>query len=592
MKTWLRTWGLLAGIGRDVGPMVCLLFIIVSATAFIGPLVLAFGLRPLVDGAVAGDSGGIVLGCVLSGLALLLTALAPVGYRWATIRMRERSHMVVQRRLLALSATTPGLEHFESPEFRDRLQLLKHNCDDLADGMTLAVMGPLVAAQLLVTATLLGRLHPLLPLVPVLALPAAWLAKRAEALRAGAELRTAADRRTAHHLFDLAVAPDAGMEVRIHGLQQELVERHERASRTQQRVLEAALFRSVAASTAGWLTFAAGYAGAVVLVLRQVARGAATAGDLALTLGLATATVSAAMAFTNLTASAMRVHATAGHYHWLESRATACSDLLPAETPDRLVQGIELDGVTFTYAGNLRPALRELSLHLPSGSVVALVGENGAGKTTLVKLLCGMYTPTSGRILVDGTDLTALDIDTYRTRLTAAFQDSARFELPVRESVGVGDLVRAEGSEAVPSALAAAGADFVERLPGGLDTPLGSAWQGGVELSGGQWQRLALARAMMRTRPLLTVLDEPAAALDPHTEHTLFERIASDARLGRADGRITLLISHRFSTVRMADLIVVLDGGRIAEMGSHEQLLAANGLYSELYAIQAIAYSE
>jgi ATP-binding cassette, subfamily B, bacterial len=206
-----------------------------------------------------------------------------------------------------------------------------------------------------------------------------------------------------------------------------------------------------------------------------------------------------------------------------------------------------------------------------------------------VKLLCGMYAPTEGRILLNGTDLAAIDLPAYRQRLTAGFQDYVRFELAIRESVGVGDLPRMDDVAAVRGALTKANAGFAERLPEGVETQLGLSWQGGVDLSGGEWQKLALARAMLRTDPLLMVLDEPTAALDPQTEHALFEQVAAGAREARS-GRVTLLISHRFSTVRMADRIIVLDKGRVVEQGSHDDLVVRNGLYAELYHLQAKAY--
>jgi ATP-binding cassette, subfamily B, bacterial len=218
--------------------------------------------------------------------------------------------------------------------------------------------------------------------------------------------------------------------------------------------------------------------------------------------------------------------------------------------------------------------------------VVAIVGENGAGKTTLVKLLCKLYEPTSGRILVDGLPLHRMPADEWRSRLAGAFQDFFRFELRARHSVGVGDVPRLDDEPAVVAAVGRAGADdVIARLAAGLDTQLGPTWPDGAEVSFGQWQKLALARGFMRDRPLLLVLDEPTAALDAETEHALFERYAA----ARGSG-ITLLVSHRFSTVRMADRIVVLDGARLVEVGSHQELLASGGQYAELYGIQAKAY--
>lgn len=245
--------------------------------------------------------------------------------------------------------------------------------------------------------------------------------------------------------------------------------------------------------------------------------------------------------------------------------------------------------MSFSYPGTDKLVLDDVSFDLPAGSVVAVVGENGAGKSTLVKLLSKMYEPTSGRILVDDADLSRIAAESWRERLAGAFQDFFKFELRARHSVGVGDAPRFDDVNAAGAAVERAGAgDVIERLSGGLETQLGSTWPGGAEVSFGQWQKLALARAYMREHPLVLVLDEPTAALDSETEHALFERYAQAART--AEGRITILVSHRFSTVRMADLIIVLDQSRIAEIGSHEELMVRAGEYASLYDIQATAY--
>jgi ATP-binding cassette, subfamily B, bacterial len=216
-----------------------------------------------------------------------------------------------------------------------------------------------------------------------------------------------------------------------------------------------------------------------------------------------------------------------------------------------------------------------------------------------VKLLCRMYQPTQGRILVDGAELARMPPELWRSRVAGAFQDFFRFEFKAAQTVGLGDLPRLDNMTAVSAAVDRAGAgDVVAQLVAGLETQLGPTWPGGAELSFGQWQKLALARGFMREHPLVLVLDEPTAALDAETEHALFERFAAAARNGQEglarsaapDGRITILVSHRFSTVRMADFIVVLDGARIVETGTHDELVARAGQYAELYAIQAAAY--
>ncbi|HLW75914.1 MAG TPA: ABC transporter ATP-binding protein, partial [Bryobacteraceae bacterium] len=274
---------------------------------------------------------------------------------------------------------------------------------------------------------------------------------------------------------------------------------------------------------------------------------------------------------------------------WLEDYAASHFENTDGLAPERLAQGIRFEHVSFAYPGTSRRVLEDVNLEFKPGAVVAIVGENGAGKSTLVKLLCRMYSPQEGRILIDGVDLARIPADQWRSRLAGAFQDFFRFEFRARHTVGVGDVPMLDDEPAVVAAVDRAGAnDVVEKLASRLDTQLGPTWPGGVDVSFGQWQKLALARGFMRAEPLLLVLDEPTAALDAETEHALFERYAAAARGGSTS--ITILVSHRFSTVRMADVIVVLDGARVVEIGSHEDLVAKGGQYAELYQIQAAAY--
>jgi ATP-binding cassette subfamily B protein len=278
---------------------------------------------------------------------------------------------------------------------------------------------------------------------------------------------------------------------------------------------------------------------------------------------------------------------------WLEDYAASVAASGDLRVPALLQRGIRLDHVSFAYPGTSRVVLDDVSVTLPVGAVIAIVGENGAGKTTLVKLLAKMYEPSSGSILVDDTPLARMAASEWRARLAGAFQDFFRFEFRAGHTVGLGDISRVDDDAAVLVAVDRAGAqDVVAHLTSGLDTQLGPTWPYGVELSFGQWQKLALARGFMRDQPLLLILDEPTAALDAETEHTLFEHYASAAHGSgeNENGRITILVSHRFSTVRMADLIVVLDGARLAEVGTHDELMAKGGQYSELYNIQAAAY--
>lgn len=260
--------------------------------------------------------------------------------------------------------------------------------------------------------------------------------------------------------------------------------------------------------------------------------------------------------------------------------------------PTKLRKGISLRNIRFSHPGQKTPAIDNLSLDLPAGTVIAIVGENGAGKSTLVNLLTGMYPLDAGGILIDEENLKDLDPNQWRQCLSAAFQDYVRFKLQAKDSIGIGDLPKCQDEEQILAALEAASAtDILTALPDGLNTYLGpEEWETGVGLSGGQWQRIAIARGMMRLEPLLLILDEPTSALDAATENALFTRYITAAQAARTRGAITLLITHRFSTVAAADYVIVLEKGKIREAGTHPELMARKGQYYELYTLQARGY--
>ena len=271
-------------------------------------------------------------------------------------------------------------------------------------------------------------------------------------------------------------------------------------------------------------------------------------------------------------------------YEYLETAVPAASGV--EQVGARPDDGIRFEQVNFTYPGASEPALRDIDLHIRPGESLALVGQNGSGKTTLIKLLTRLYMPDSGRILLDGTDLREWDERVLLQRIGVIFQDFARYQMRVGENVGAGDVTHFEDEarwrEASDKGMAS---EFIDTLPGGFQTPLGKWFNDGRELSGGQWQKIALARAFMRSNADILVLDEPTAAMDAEAEATIFEHFRD-----LAGGRIAILISHRFSTVRMADQIIVIQDGRIIEHGSHEQLMALDGHYAHLFSLQAKGY--
>jgi ATP-binding cassette, subfamily B, bacterial len=558
------------------------------AASWIPNAFIALWLKLLADGVVGRRDGQIAAAAAaIAGSVALGWLLRTAGGR-VHLMFRERATIAIEAHITHLQASVVSIEHHERPEYLDRLQLLREQ-SFLLDHLYQALMGTVgLVLMLAVTVGLLASIHPLLSVLALFAIPAATSAS----WRAGAE-RAAQDRaaphlRLARHLFDVGTAAGPGKELRVTRTGELLVRRRRQAWEESFAPVSAVRWTSALWYAAAWTLFGAAYMGAVAYAaigLRaspgSVLLVLAAGGSLARYLGMTVATAQ----FLRWTLDA------AARVAWLEDYAAGSQEAADQPAPDRIQEGIRLERVSFRYPGTERAVLEDVNLHLPEGAVVALVGENGAGKSTLVKLLCRFYEPSQGRVLVDGIDLSRIPAEQWRARIGGAFQDFMRFEFQVRRTVGLGDQPREQSAPAVVAALARGGAtEVVERLPQGLQTQLGGTWSEGVEPSFGQWQKLALARGFMREEPLLLVLDEPTAALDAETEHALFERFAAQSRAVTRRGRITLLVSHRFSTVRMADLIVVLDGTRVVETGSHEELMRRAGLYAELYGIQARGY--
>ena len=549
---------------------------------------LALWLKFLGEGVLQDDRTLLLTAAV--GLAVSATAtwfLRTVSTR-VQRHFRDKVTIALEAHVARLQAEVVTIAHQERPEYLDRLSVLRNQVFVL-DHMYMSLFTTCGwILRLAVTLGLLASISPVLVLLVAFAAPTVLTSTWRPGIERKAEEAAAADDRLAKHLFTTATTAPAGKEVRVTGIGDQLVTQRREAWERYYRPVAAARWRSAVWHTLGWATFGAAYVGAIVYVASGLD---APPGDVLLVLA-AGARLSAYVGATVGEIGFLRGIWLDGSRRlaWLEDYAAALVADADEPVPTRLAHGITLEHISFKYPGTDRLVLDDVSLELPAGAVVAIVGENGAGKTTLVKLLAKLYEPTGGHILVDGAPLARMPAPEWRDRLAGAFQDFFRFELRAQHSVGVGDVPRIEDIAGVTEAVERAGAtDVVEHLSAGLDTQLGPTWPDGVEVSFGQWQKLALARGFMRDEPLLLALDEPTAALDAETEHALFERYAGAVRRDGA-GRITLLVSHRFSTVRMADLIVVLDGAHVVEAGDHATLMAKSGHYADLYNIQAAAY--
>jgi len=579
----------LCKLGYQHEPALMAVAFLLSLLAALPDALLAVWFKVLGEGVLAHQPGRVRVAAI--GLAVSAAAtwfLSTVSTR-VQRRFRDKVTIALQSHVARLQASVTTIAHHERPDYLDRLSVLRDQVFVL-DHMYMSVFSTAGwILRLAVTIALLASIHPALVLMTLFALPTVATSSWRPGVERVAMENAAQHDRLARHLFTTATTAPPAKEVRLTGIGPRLAsERRGSWERWYQPVASARWVSSVW-HTLGWAVFGCGFVGAVVFVAAGLH---APPADVLLVLAAGTrlstyigATVGEIGFLRGIWMDGARRLA------WLEDYAASLTAKAELDVPGRLRNGIRLEHVNFAYPGTSRLVLEDVNLTLPAGAVIAIVGENGAGKTTLVKLLSKLYEPTSGRILVDDAELARMPAEEWRARLAGAYQDFFRFELRARSSVGLGDLPRVDDEPAVFVAVERAGAgDVIEKLAVGLDTQLGPTWPEGVEVSFGQWQKLALARGFMRDEPLLLVLDEPTAALDAETEHALFERYAAGARRHGEAGRVTILVSHRFSTVRMADLIVVLDGARVVEIGTHEDLMGRGGQYAELYGIQAAAY--
>jgi ATP-binding cassette subfamily B protein len=499
----------------------------------------------------------------------------------------RRVQLEAERRLLA-QASKVDIGHFDNSDWHDRLARAKRDVSWRPGDLTWSVLGlsgNIVTIVLM--ASLLASLHYLLV---ILALAAAALSLALER-RMTSRLyeffyKETPEEREREYMGDLLAQPRTTKEIRAYVLADYLIGRHRKLSedlfKQREQMYRSATRISMLTGLVTGTTLALAYA----FVAVQGVAGTIDPGGVVLVIGAFTS-VSGTLGQVSSTFVAVDQHTTFldDYFSFMAIDPLVPVPASPHSVPNRLVDGIEFDNVTFSYPGGTAPAVEGLNLHIRSGELIALVGENGAGKSTLVKLLLRFYDADQGAVRVGGVDVKDLDPEALRSRIGVLFQDYASYELSIRENVAMGRPDEEVNDERVMEALRDSRSEWlVKKMPKGLDSKVGRLFEGGHDLSGGEWQRLALARIMYRDADIW-ILDEPTSSLDPEAEAGIFAELKENLK-----GRIGIVISHRFSTVRIADRIAVIADGRVTELGTHEELRQAEGRYAQLFELQAAGY--
>jgi ATP-binding cassette subfamily B protein len=499
----------------------------------------------------------------------------------------RRVQLEAERRLLE-KASKVDLGHFDNSDWHDRLARAKRDVSWRPGDLTWSVLGLSGnIVTIILMASLLASLHYLLV---VLALSAALLSLVLES-RVNSRLykffyKETPEEREREYLGELLVQPRNTKEIRAYVLSDYLLGRHHKLSedlfKQRQQMYRSGVRISILTGIVTATTLALAY---VFISIRGI-EGTISPGGVVLVIGAFTS-VSGTLGQISSTFVAVDQHTTFldDYFSFLSIAPLLPVPAVPLTAPEEPIDGIEFDRVSFTYPGGTSPAVKDLDLQIRKGELIALVGENGAGKSTLIKLLLRFYDTDEGSVRVGGIDVKDMDPAALRSRIGVLFQDYATYELTIRENVTMGRPDRNDGDPRVIKALRDSRSEWlVKKMSNGLDSKLGRLFEGGHDLSGGEWQRLALARIMYRDADIW-ILDEPTSSLDPEAEAAIFAELKENLK-----GRIGIVISHRFSTVRIADRIAVIDDGRVIELGTHEELLRAKNRYARLFELQAAGY--
>ncbi len=569
-----------------------IVFAILALVGGVLPGAIAIIGKSIVDSVVLANDSGLRIDrqtalnyVYLEAVAIIFLAAAQKGLVVCQSLLRV---LLAQRvnELILEKALTLDLTHFEDSEFYDKMSQARSQASSRPLSLINRTFGLCQSALTLLTfGGLLWQFSGWAVLVLVVAAIPAFIAETRFSEHAFRLFRwRSPETRQQHYLETLLAREDYAKEVQLYQLGGMLLQRYRDIfNRLYQDDRNLTIQKGLWGYLLGLLSTGAFYAAYAWIILEAIG-GKITLGEMTMYLVVFRQGQSTfASALTSIGGMYEDNLYLANLYEFLEQPMPQSQGKI---TQGKINDGIRFVNVSFSYPGSQQPVLKNISLHLPLGEKLAIVGENGSGKTTLIKLLTHLYTPTSGRILLDGVDLQDWDVDVLRRRIGVIFQNFVQYQFTVGENVGVGDVGHLEDrSEWDTAAKKGMAKPFIDLLPQGYDTQLGKWFKGGQELSGGQWQKIALARAFMRSDADILILDEPTAAMDAEAEMNIFNHFRA-----LTQDRMVVLISHRFSTVRMADKIIVMASGEIIEQGSHEDLLKAEGRYAHLFALQAAGY--
>ncbi|MFI5775242.1 ABC transporter ATP-binding protein [Streptomyces sp. NPDC051658] len=546
--------------------------------------------RWLVDSAGVGDLQALLMAGILGGVALSLYVALNVMQLHLGYQLGDRIDLLLNREVLGRCMSAPRVDHLEYPEYLNRIETLRRETRSLADFVP--CLGGVISAAVSVgsAGALLSQIHWSLALLPLFSIPPLVADLRARSVVAQAKISASTDLRREEMLHGLCTQFGTAKEIIIAGAGGYVAGEAAESWTKHAKAISAAQMRTALGKFLGWTFFIFGYLASIAIVARRVMASQATLGELVLTISMGVQLRFQMRVAVDSLGRLGDGALTVEQLLWLREFQSipAMNARDHSQTLPDSGNGIEIKELDFTYPGAAKPSLRNISLSIPQGSVIALVGVNGSGKTTLTNLLTGMYSPTSGTISINGQRLELNVLSAWRERIAGTFQEYVKFETSAREAIGAGDRSHKVDEQVIARAAERAGAGgFIEKFPQGLDTQLGSVLRG-HEPSEGQWQRIALARGMVREEPIALFFDEPTAAIDPVAELDIFDRLVRYSRIQKACA--TLLISHRMATARMADEIIVLNAGEIAERGSHEELMDLHGIYFGLFSQQSSAY--